>query len=68
MPYPLALSAMAQSPDGKGVLLFGGHRGADHFDVRIVELHAGANSWKILNITLQNGRVDHIVIPLRDFF
>ena len=65
MPYPLALSAMAQSPDGKGVLLFGGHRGADHFDVRIVELHAGANSWKILNITLQNDRGGHVVIPLQ---
>ena len=64
MPYPLALSAMAQSPDGKGVLLFGGHRGADHFDVRIVELRAGANSWKILDITMEYKRFDHVVIPL----
>ena len=55
---------MAESPDGKGVLLFGGYN--DEFrEDRILELRAGANSWNILNITLQKGRYDHVVIPLQ---
>ena len=31
---------------------------------RILELRAGANSWNILDITLENGRHQHVVIPL----
>ena len=64
MPYPLALSAMAQSPDGRGVLLFGGYNAVENtLEDRILELRAGANSWNILNITLQNRRGYHVVIP-----
>ena len=62
---------MAESPDGRGVLIFGGVSRVEYQPIMhdtILELRAGANSWKILNITLQNGRVDHTVIPLRDFF
>ena len=73
MPYCLKWSAMAESPDGRGVLLFGGFSCDDtnkpgdpcNFEDRILELRAGANSWTILNITLQNGRRQHTVIPLQ---
>ena len=30
-----------------------------------LELHAAANSWKILDITLEKGRIFHVVIPLQ---
>ena len=64
MPYGLESSAMAESPDGRGVLLFGGWNGNSYED-RILELRAGANSWNILDITLENGRYWHVVIPLQ---
>ena len=60
---------MAKSPDGRGVILFGGisMSGVGWSGVvekRILELRAGANSWSILDITLENGRHQHVVIPL----
>ena len=58
---------MAQSPDGRGVLLFGGDCD-DHtpyVEDKILELRAGANSWNILNITLDNKRKNHVVITLQ---
>ena len=55
---------MAESPDGRGVLLFGGASSENSNEDRILELRAGANSWNILDITLKNGRVYHAVIPL----
>ena len=51
---------MAESPDGRAVLLFGGQG-----NNRILELRVGADSWNILNITLQYGRGNHVVIPLK---
>ena len=60
-------SAMARSPDGRGVLLFGGDNTWTNTNT-ILELRAEANSWTILNITLQIGRSGHIVIPLHWFF
>ena len=65
LPYILEYSAMAESPDGGGVLLFGGESNENGYEDRILELRAGANSWNILNITLQYGRQQHIVIPLQ---
>ena len=56
---------MAESPDGRGVLLFGGDSGGNSYEDRILELRAGANSWNILDITLENGRTGHVVIPLQ---
>ena len=53
---------MAKSPDGRGVLLFGGWKLTE--EDRILELHAETNSWNILNITLQNRREKHVVILL----
>ena len=69
MPYALSSSAMAESPDGKGVILFGGQRydnqNHNHWDEnRILELRAGADSWNILDVSLKNGRLEHVVIPL----
>ena len=59
MPYVLLYSAMAESPDGKGVLLFGGLNTDTspytHED-KILELRPGADSWNILNITLEKRR------------
>ena len=64
LPYLLQYSAMAESPDGKGVLLFGGMSNGN-YENRILELRAGANSWNFLDITLENGRYKHSVIPLQ---
>ena len=66
MPYTLADSAMTESPDGKGVLLFGGKNGdnGENEERRILEFRAGSDSWNILDITLQNERKYHTVIPL----
>ena len=65
MPYKLSNSAMAESPDGKGVLLFGGHNKDNNTsEDTILELRAGANSWTILNVTLENRREEHTVISI----
>ena len=48
-----------KSPDGRGVLLFGGSGGN-----RILELRAGADSWNILNVTMKHERNRHVAIPL----
>ena len=63
LPYGLEWSAMAESPDGRGVLLFGGSI-VNGYEKRILELRAGADSWSILNLTLENARRWHVVIPL----
>ena len=56
---------MAESPDGRGVLLFGGsgHNGG-RSGHEILELRAGADSWNILNVTMKHERNRHVVIPL----
>ena len=46
LPYILFESAMAESPDGKGLLLFGGTNGTANLET-IVELGAGAQWAKI---------------------
>ena len=56
---------MTESPDGEGVLLFGGINSNGGYEDRILELRAGANSWNILNITLEKPRSSHVVIPLQ---
>ena len=66
LPYALYVSAMAESPDGRGVLLFGGDSDENYYEDRILEMRAGANSWNILDVTLENdGRYGHVVIPLQ---
>ena len=61
MPYSLA---MAESPDGRGVLLFGGRSTEHSYEKRILELRTGADSWNTLDVSLVNGRRRHVVIPL----
>ena len=56
---------MSESPDGRGVLLFGGMSDEYTFEKRILELRADANSWNILDKTLKNRRYKHVVIPLQ---
>ena len=76
LPYVLMYGAMTKSPDGRGVLIFGGVTNENYMEVhetnwspcwedRILELRAGASSWNILNMTLENGRHAHVVIPLQ---
>ena len=63
-------SPMAESPDGRGVLLFGGFTTDENgfangrLENRILEFRAGADSWNILNVFLKNARKHHVVIPL----
>ena len=66
LPYGLWHSAMAESPDGRGVILFGGRSYENLLGNRILELHAGAsaNTWNILNVTLKNARASQVVILL----
>ena len=65
LPYGLDSSAMAESTDGRGVLLFGGWSDENLKEKRILELRADANSWNILDKTLKNERKNHVVIPLQ---
>ena len=65
LPYGLDSSAMAESRDGRGVLLFGGSSDENLNEKRILELHADANSWNILDKTLDNGICRHVVIQLQ---
>ena len=55
---------MAELPDGRGVILFGGYSTETQWEKRILELRAGADSWNILDVSLQNGRNKDVVIPL----
>ena len=64
LPYALSASAMAESPDGRGVMLFGGINSDYQYENRILELRAGADSWNILNVPLERARAYHVVIPL----
>ena len=66
LPYALSASAMAESPDGRGVMLFGGINSENNYQYenRILELRAGADSWNILNVPLEMARAYHVVIPL----
>ena len=65
LPYGRYHSAMAESPDGRGVLLFGGESDENYYEKTILELRMDAYSWNILDKTLQNGRERHVVIPLK---
>ena len=65
LPYGLYDSTMAESPDGRGVILFGGWSDENYAEKRILELREGDNSWTILDKTLENGRNGHVVIPLQ---
>ena len=53
---------MAESPDGRGVLLFGGRSTENRYEKRILELHVEADSWNTLDVSLVNVRRRHVVV------
>ena len=64
LPYGLYDSEMVESPDGRGVILFGGTSTDNYYEKRILELRAVADSWNILDVSLENTRSNYVVIPL----
>ena len=65
LPYKLYDSAMATSPDGGGVILFGGWNGGKRGrEDKILELRFGANEWTELPQKLNQPRSGHVVIPI----
>ena len=69
LPYSIRATAMASSPDGNGVILFGGksYSNARYLDV-ILELKSNGQgwvgSWTTLTAKLQHPRSWHVVIPV----
>ena len=65
MPYKLGNSAMATSPDGEGVILFGGYnRDKRAKEDTILELRYGSDKWTVLPQKLKQPRSSHVVIPV----
>ena len=62
LPYKLWASAMATSPDGGGVILFGGWTGVKRVN-NIFELRYGSNEWIEFPQKLKQARDRHMVIP-----
>ena len=74
LPYPIRGTAMASSPDGNGVILFGGNNSpytqytaSAPLDT-ILELRSNgqgwASSWTTLTTKLKHRREYHVVIPV----
>ena len=67
LPYRLTDSAMATSPDGGGVILFGGFN-ADNdkwaSEDTILELRYDSDKWTTLPQKLKQPRQEHVVIPI----
>ena len=71
LPYDIRGGRMASSPDGNGVLLFGGYRHSRNIQGyldSILELRSNgqgwASSWTTLTAKLQYRRGYHVVIPI----
>ena len=65
MPYKLDRSAMATSPDGGGVILFGGYnRDKNGQENKLLELRFEADEWTELPQKLNQTRYGHVVIPI----
>ena len=65
LPYKLLYSAMATSPDGGGVILFGGYNDdKSGSEDKILELKFDANEWTVLPQKLNQPRFSHVVIPI----
>ena len=65
LPYGLVSSAMATSPDGGGVILFGGLK--RHVMDKLLELRYGSDEWTILPQKLKQRRRNHVVIPISNW-
>ena len=64
LPYSYYYSAMATSPDGRGVILFGGWNEGTGKQDKILELRFGSNEWTVLPQKLNQPRGEHVVIPI----
>ena len=65
LPYKLVDSAMATSPDGGGVILFGGYNIDKHArEDTLLELRYDADEWTVLPQKLKTPRREHVVIPI----
>ena len=65
LPYKLWDSAMATSPDGGGVILFGGYNGDKSAkEDTLLELQYDSDKWTILPQKLLQPRQKHVVIPI----
>ena len=70
LPYRLHSSAIATSPDGRGVILFGGYSPdkdlilSKGIDDTLLELRYGSDEWITLTQKLKQPRRDHVVIPI----
>ena len=70
LPYNMRGGRMASSPDGKGVILFGGvENGSEKTLASILELRSDGKgwvgpSWTTLTAKLQYPRAFHVVIPI----
>ena len=65
LPYRLHSSAIATSPDGRGVILFGGYnRDKRAKEDTLLELRYDADEWTILPQKLKQHRGGHVVIPI----
>ena len=78
LPYRLHSSAIATSPDGRGVILFGGYNGDMEYGYEyeytyedkvaeedtILELRYDSDKWTTLPQKLKQPRAHHVVIPI----
>ena len=65
LPYKLMDSAMATSPDGGGVILFGGWNADKYaYEDTILELRYDSDKWTTLPQKLKQPREAHVVIPI----
>ena len=65
LPYKLHHSAMATSPDGGGVILFGGYNEDKGWrEDTILELRYGSDKWTTLPQKLKQPRSGHVVISI----
>ena len=56
---------MAESPDERGVIVFGGRSSSViGRNKKLLELRVGAEEWTTLNVSLKKRRSNHVVIPL----
>ena len=66
LPYAIYYGKMATSPDGNGVVLFGGVApvGQDAILQLKSDGQGGVGTWTTLSAKLQYGRYQHVVIPI----
>ena len=67
MPYRVSWvsKSMATSPDGGGVILFGGYNeDKSANEDTILEHRYDSDKWDLLPLKLKQPRYDHVVIPI----